>query len=115
MQGFTTVAEMERFLLEHGEQVVDILGSEVDRIEARIKVGGVSVITLYPSRPSVTYICVMSFRKPYMGSLILGVNTLYRLFCFFKLFLMAGRWKLVLKRNSYIYGKERAFFRMSPN
>ncbi len=24
----------------------------------------------------------------YMGGLILGVNTLYRLFCFFKLFLM---------------------------
>ena len=29
---------MEKFLLEHGEQVVDILGAEVDRIELRIKV-----------------------------------------------------------------------------
>ena len=27
----------------------------------------------------------------YMGVLILGVNTLYRLFCFFKLFLMVGK------------------------
>ena len=40
---------MERFLLEHGEQIVDVLGSEVDRIEDRIKVrvvmcGGVSVV-----------------------------------------------------------------------
>ena len=26
-----------------------------------------------------------------MGVLILGVNTLYRLFCFFKLFLMVGK------------------------
>ena len=26
-----------------------------------------------------------------MGVLILGVNTLYRLLCFFKLFLMAGK------------------------
>ena len=34
----TTVEELERFLLEHGEQVVDILGSEVDRIEQEIKV-----------------------------------------------------------------------------
>ncbi len=27
----------------------------------------------------------------YMGGLILGVNTLYRLFCFFKLFPMVGK------------------------
>ena len=38
VQGFKTVGEMERFLLEHGEQIVDVLGSEVDRIEDRIKV-----------------------------------------------------------------------------
>ena len=34
----STVEHLERFLLEHGEQVVDILGSEVDRIEQEIKV-----------------------------------------------------------------------------
>ena len=42
----------------------------------------------------MTYICVMSSHKPiiiYMGVLILGVNTLYRVFCFFKLFLMVGK------------------------
>lgn len=39
VQNFATVADMERFLLEHGEQIVDLLGSEVDRIEAGIKVG----------------------------------------------------------------------------
>ncbi len=36
----------------------------------------------------------MSSHKPirvYMGGLILGVNTLYRLFCFFKLFPMVGK------------------------
>lgn len=38
VQGFKTVGEMEKFLLEHGEQIVDVLGSEVDRIEDRIKV-----------------------------------------------------------------------------
>ncbi len=36
----------------------------------------------------------MSSHKPiiiYMGGLILGVNTLYRLFCFSKLFPMVGK------------------------
>ena len=38
IQKISTVEDLERFLLEHGEQVVDILGSEVDRIEQEIKV-----------------------------------------------------------------------------
>lgn len=38
MQSFNSVAEMEKFLLEHGEQVVDVLGAEVDRLELEIKV-----------------------------------------------------------------------------
>ncbi len=45
-------------------------------------------LTLYQP---MTYICVMSSHKPiriYMGRLILDINTLYRLFCFFKLFPM---------------------------
>ncbi len=42
----------------------------------------------------MTHICVMSSHKPirfYMRSLILDVNTLYRLFCFFKLFPMVSK------------------------
>lgn len=38
VQSFTTVADLEKFMLEHGEQIVELLGSEVDRIEAKIKV-----------------------------------------------------------------------------
>ncbi len=38
VQGFGTVADVEKFLLEHGEQVIDVLGSEVDRVESEIKV-----------------------------------------------------------------------------
>ncbi len=48
-------------------------------------------LTLYQP---MTHICVMSYHKPirvYMGGLILGVNTLYRVFCFFKLFPMVGK------------------------
>ncbi|KAL5481520.1 hypothetical protein EMCRGX_G021699 [Ephydatia muelleri] len=36
-QSFESVAELEKFLLEHGEQVIDVLGSEVDRMETIIK------------------------------------------------------------------------------
>ncbi len=48
-------------------------------------------LTLYQP---MTHICVMSSHKPiriYMGGLILGINTLYKLFCFFKLFPMVGK------------------------
>ena len=38
MQSFSTSADVERFLLLHGEHIVDVLGSEVDRIESKIKV-----------------------------------------------------------------------------
>ncbi len=48
-------------------------------------------LTLYQP---MTRMCVMSSRKPirlYMEGLILGVNTWYRLFCFFKLFPIVGK------------------------
>ncbi len=47
----------------------------------------------------MTHICVMISHKPiifYMGGLILGVNSLYRLFCSFKLFPMVGKWLKVM-------------------
>ncbi len=48
-------------------------------------------LTLYQP---MTHICVISSHKPiiiYMGGLILGANTLYRLFCFFELLPMVGK------------------------
>lgn len=38
VQEFTSVVDLEKFILEHGEQIVDVLGSEVDRIELEIQV-----------------------------------------------------------------------------
>ena len=38
VQQLTTVPELELFLLEHGEEVIDMLGQQVDRIEKNIKV-----------------------------------------------------------------------------
>jgi len=46
VQGFTTVCEMERFSLEHGEQIVAVLVSEVDRIEDRITVSIALYVTV---------------------------------------------------------------------
>lgn len=37
MQSMKTVEEMETFMLKHGENVIDTLGSEVDRIERNLK------------------------------------------------------------------------------
>lgn len=35
---FTTIDELERFLLKHGESIVDLMGGEIDRIEMKIRV-----------------------------------------------------------------------------
>ncbi len=54
------------------------------------------LLTLYQP---MTHMCIMSSHKPIrinMGGLIVGVNTLYRLFCFFKLFPMVGKGLSVL-------------------
>ncbi len=52
----------------------------------------------------MTHICVMSSHKPikiYMGGLIPGVNTLYRLFCYFKLFPMVGKGLMPFNAGMY--------------
>jgi len=33
-----TIDELETFLLKHGENIVDMLGGEIDRIELKLKV-----------------------------------------------------------------------------
>ncbi len=48
-------------------------------------------LTMINPLPAMTHICVMISHKNLYGGLILGVNTLYRLFCFFKLFPMVGK------------------------
>ncbi len=44
VKDFDSVEDMEKFLLEHGKQVVNELGAEVDRIELKIKVSVASYI-----------------------------------------------------------------------
>ena len=39
VQGFQSTAQVEQLLLEHGERVVDRLGTEIDQVEIKIKVG----------------------------------------------------------------------------
>ena len=38
MQGLASIEDAESFMLKHGENIVDILGGEVDRIEKNLKV-----------------------------------------------------------------------------
>lgn len=35
---FTTVDELEAFILKHGENIVDLMGGEIDRIEIKLRV-----------------------------------------------------------------------------
>lgn len=35
---FTTIDELEAFMLKHGESIVDLMGGEIDRIEMKIRV-----------------------------------------------------------------------------
>ena len=45
MQGLTSIEDAESFMLKHGENIVDILGGEVDRIEKNLKVRQISLST----------------------------------------------------------------------
>lgn len=38
MKSFSTVEELEKFLLKHGEIIVDLMGGEIDRIELKLRV-----------------------------------------------------------------------------
>ena len=38
MKQMKNIDEVEAFLLKHGENIVDLLGAEIDRIESRLKV-----------------------------------------------------------------------------
>jgi len=38
VQNMKTIEELETFLLKHGENIVDLLGAEIDRIEKELKV-----------------------------------------------------------------------------
>ena len=40
MQNTKTLEELESFMLKHGENVIDHLGEELDRIESKLKVSG---------------------------------------------------------------------------
>lgn len=47
VRSYSNTTELERFLLDHGEQIVDTLGSEVDRIEMKLKVKYLHTLSCY--------------------------------------------------------------------
>ncbi len=94
-----TLWEMNLYCLQW---ILHQLAINITAIGPWEKLKGIVVLTLYQPR---THICDISSHKPiriYMGGLILGVNTLYRLFCFFKLFPMVGKGLTQLRQN-YLY------------
>ena len=58
VQGFQSTAQVEQLLLEHGERVVDRLGTEIDRVEIKIKVGVGQFHTATPTLS--THACTFS-------------------------------------------------------
>jgi hypothetical protein len=53
VQNMKTIEELETFLLKHGENIVDLLGAEIDRIEKELKVSSkvalLKIISLFLS------------------------------------------------------------------
>lgn len=38
VKSFSTIDELETFILKHGENIVDLMGGEIDRIEIKLRV-----------------------------------------------------------------------------
>lgn len=52
MKTFNTVDELEAFILKHGENIVDLMGGQIDRIEIKLRVS-VVFIDLLARLPSI--------------------------------------------------------------
>lgn len=37
VRSFTTIDELESYMLKHGENIVDLMGGEIDRIEMKLR------------------------------------------------------------------------------
>lgn len=44
MKSLETTEEVEQFLLQHGEKIVELIGGEIDRIEEVLKVSGKPIL-----------------------------------------------------------------------
>lgn len=57
---FQTIDELEAFLLKHGENIVDLMGGEIDRIEMKLRVG---CACTFASRVSQVFLFRKSSRR----------------------------------------------------
>lgn len=46
MKSFQNTDELEQFLLNHGENIVDLMGGEIDRIEMKLRVLNFNLICI---------------------------------------------------------------------
>ena len=49
IQQMKNIEELEAFLLKHGENIVDLLGAEIDRIESALRVSDIKYYELVKS------------------------------------------------------------------
>lgn len=47
VQSFTTAEELEAYMLKHGENIVDKMGGEIDRIEMKLRVSFWGAVALH--------------------------------------------------------------------
>lgn len=47
VKSFRTTDELENFLLDQGESIVDLMGGEIDRIEMNLRVSTLVLSTMY--------------------------------------------------------------------
>lgn len=50
MKKVDTIDDVEAFLLKHGENIVDMLGGEIDRIELKLRVSKLGFIIFSTSK-----------------------------------------------------------------
>lgn len=56
MKKIETIDDVEAFLLKHGENIVDMLGGEIDRIELKLRVRHYKIIS--ERKLPLWYMCI---------------------------------------------------------
>lgn len=47
VKSFQSTEELEQFLLSHGENIVDLMGGEIDRIEMKLRVSFLNLMLYF--------------------------------------------------------------------
>lgn len=61
VKSFQSTEELEQFLLNHGENIVDLMGGEIDRIEMKLRVSEILHIarTFFTFKHFLSFFCYL--------------------------------------------------------